>query len=70
LLDLGLVDEVVPEPLGGAHNDPAAASDSLKAALLRNLEELLPLPKPELLQKRYQKFRAFGQVVEKQTAPA
>jgi acetyl-CoA carboxylase carboxyl transferase subunit alpha len=67
---LGLVDEVIPEPLGGAHNDPAVASNNLKGALLRHLEQLLALSGPERLQKRYDKFRAFGQVMEKQKATA
>src|SRR3954466_15821398 len=70
LKEVGLVDEVIAEPLGGAHNDPAAASESLKTALLRHLEELLALSAPERLQKRYQKFRAFGQVMDKQKAVA
>jgi len=65
LKELGLVDEVIPEPLGGAHNDPAVASDNLKTVLLRHLEELLALSGPERLDKRYQKFRSFGQVMEK-----
>jgi acetyl-CoA carboxylase carboxyl transferase subunit alpha len=67
---LGLVDEVIPEPLGGAHNDATVASDNLKGALLRHLEQLLALSGPERLQKRYDKFRAFGQVMEKQKATA
>ena len=70
LKELGLVDEVIPEPLGGAHNDSTLASDNLKAALLRHLEQLLALSGPERLQKRYDKFRAFGQVMEKQKAAA
>jgi acetyl-CoA carboxylase carboxyl transferase subunit alpha len=60
LLALGLVDEVVPEPLGGAHNDPAATSATLRDVLLRHLEQLLRLPAEERLKQRYAKFRAFG----------
>jgi acetyl-CoA carboxylase carboxyl transferase subunit alpha len=70
LKDLNLVDEIIPEPLGGAHNDPAMAAESLKSALLRHLEELLALSAPERLQKRYDKFRNFGHVMEKQKAAA
>jgi acetyl-CoA carboxylase carboxyl transferase subunit alpha len=70
LKELGLVDEVIPEPLGGAHNDAAIASNHLKAALLRHLEELLALSGAERLQNRYQKFRAFGQVMDKQKSAA
>src|SRR6185369_8259851 len=47
LLELNLVDEVVPEPLGGAHNDPKTTADTMKDVLLRNLETLLQLPAPE-----------------------
>src|SRR6476661_2040116 len=49
LLELGLVDEIVPEPLGGAHNDPATMAKTLKEALLKHLEELLQLPAAERL---------------------
>jgi acetyl-CoA carboxylase carboxyl transferase subunit alpha len=65
LLELKLVDEIVPEPLGGAHNDPATTAQTLRQALLRNLEELLALPTKEVLQRRYAKFRAIGHFIEK-----
>ncbi len=70
LYELKLVDEIVPEPLGGAHNDWAATASALKERLVANLEELLKLPTSELLQKRYEKFRAFGHFLEKPTPPA
>jgi acetyl-CoA carboxylase carboxyl transferase subunit alpha len=70
LQDLGLVDEVVPEPLGGAHNDAQVSADNLKNALLRNLETLQKMCGPQRLRGRYDKFRAFGQVMEKQKAAA
>jgi acetyl-CoA carboxylase carboxyl transferase subunit alpha len=57
---LDLVDELVPEPLGGAHRNHRVAADNLKAALLKHLAELKQLPVDELLEKRYQKFRAIG----------
>jgi len=57
---LNLVDELIPEPLGGAHRNHELAADNLKAALLRNLAELRPIPIEELLEKRYQKFRIIG----------
>jgi acetyl-CoA carboxylase carboxyl transferase subunit alpha len=60
LLRFGLVDEVVPEPLGGAHLDRAAMSATLKAALLRHLADLRALPSQALLDGRYAKFRAMG----------
>ena len=65
LLALGLVDEIVPESPGGAHNDPAETAASLKAALLRNLEDLKKLPSPDRLKLRYDKFRAHGRFTEK-----
>ena len=64
LKELGLVDEVVPEPLGGANNDPKAAADTLKAALVRHLEELQKLSPRERLDQRYGKFRSFGRFTE------
>ena len=57
---LDLVDELVPEPLGGAHHDHRLAADNLKAMLLKHLNELKQLPIDELLEQRYQKFRAIG----------
>jgi acetyl-CoA carboxylase carboxyl transferase subunit alpha len=68
LRDLGLVDELIPEPLGGAHNDEASAAASLKDALLRNLAEVAALPVAERLKRRYEKFRAFGRFQEKRAA--
>src|SRR5437773_3870416 len=69
LLDLGLADEVIPEPLGGAHNDPATTAETLKRALLTNLEGLLKAPTAELLKSRYEKFRKYGHF-EEVPAPA
>ena len=64
LLELKLVDEIVPEPLGGAHTDMNATAVTLKAHLLKHLEEILALPVPERLKKRYEKFRAHGHFIE------
>jgi acetyl-CoA carboxylase carboxyl transferase subunit alpha len=69
LLELGLADEVVSEPLGGAHNDPAATAGTLKQHLLRNLEQLQQIPAADRLQQRYKKFRAFGHYADKQAPP-
>ena len=66
LLELGLVDEVVPEPLGGAHTDPEATAVLLKDALLKHLEQLQAMVPAERLKQRYAKFRSFGHVLEKQ----
>lgn len=65
LLELKLVDEIVPEPLGGAHNDPAVTAQNLKTHLLKHLNELLALPAAERLKKRYEKYRAHGHFLEK-----
>lgn len=63
LLELGLVDEVIPEPLGGAHRDVATMAVSLKFRLIENLERLDSVSPDKLLDMRYQRLRAFGQFV-------
>ena len=70
LHELGLVDEIIPEPLGGAHNDPAATAQTLKQHLLKHLKQLQRLSAADRLKLRYQKFRAFGQFLEPQPAAA
>jgi acetyl-CoA carboxylase carboxyl transferase subunit alpha len=60
LKELNLVDDIVPEPLGGAHRDPKTAAESLKLAILHHLGELKKFSTPELLAGRYAKFRAMG----------
>ncbi len=57
---LGVIDEIVPEPNGGAHLDPEAAFEQLDAALRRHLEELLKLSDSRLLEQRMAKYRAMG----------
>lgn len=64
LLTLGLIDEVVPEPEGGAHQDWEAMAAILNMVLVRSLEELRELPADELLERRYEKFRRMGQFFE------
>jgi acetyl-CoA carboxylase carboxyl transferase subunit alpha len=61
---LGLVDEVLPEPMGGAHNDPAEMAQTMKKRLLRNLEDLKKHSGSDRLKQRYQKYRAYGHVQE------
>lgn len=68
LLELGLVDEIVPEPLGGAHHDSALAARTLKSHLLNNLEKLKEISSSDRLKARYSKFRAYGKFKEKQEA--
>ncbi len=60
LLELGLVDVVVPEPPGGAHEDPKAAADFLREHLRRELDRLAGLTCAELVEHRYGKFRKMG----------
>ena len=60
LLELGLVDTVIPEPLGGAHRDPEAMAAMLKKVLLDTLREIMRLPTAELLERRYQRLRGYG----------
>ena len=57
---LGLIDEILPEPLGSAHGDPETTAETLKSALLRNLVELSAVPLETLLEQRYQKYRGMG----------
>jgi acetyl-CoA carboxylase carboxyl transferase subunit alpha len=64
LLELKLVDEIVPEPLGGAHRDAEITAATLKEHLLKHLEEVLSLPVPDRLKLRYEKYRAFGHFEE------
>ncbi len=64
LLEMGLVDEIVPEPEGGAHLDHEAAAALLDPVLERSLRELQALPLSELLQRRYEKYRRMGQFFE------
>ncbi len=60
LLKMGIIDEVIPEPLGGAHTDPERMAQALKEMIERNLKELNTLKKEELLKLRYKKFREIG----------
>jgi acetyl-CoA carboxylase carboxyl transferase subunit alpha len=64
LLRLGIIDEIIPEPLGGAHRDHREAASSVKSFLIRSLRELAEPPRPELLQRRYDRFRRIGTFIE------
>jgi len=61
----GVVDRIVPEPLGGAHRDHKAAADAVKAALVETLAEVRSVPTRHLLDRRYAKFREIGRVKRK-----
>lgn len=60
LKQLGIVDEVLPEPVGAAHSDPLQATETLKAAIIRHLDELTKMSGQQRQELRYQKFRAIG----------
>jgi len=64
LAGMSLIDEVVPEPKGGAHHDVRSAAGNLKAALIRHIDELEALTDEEMLNARYEKFRQAGQWAE------
>jgi len=68
LLELKLVDEVIAEPLGGAHNNPVEMGKILKKHLIENLETLGKMSSSERLKARYEKFRAYGHYTEKKEA--
>jgi len=64
LLELGLIDKVVREPLGGAHRNPHSMAVRLKAVLLNQLDELEALPMTDLLDLRYKRLRGYGAYTE------
>jgi len=60
LLEFGLIDKIVREPLGGAHRNPRSMAVRLKAVLMNQLDELEAMPLPDLLEQRYQRLRSYG----------
>ncbi len=60
LLELGVIDEIIPEPLGGAHLDYETTAANIKEALIRNFDKLLAMPVKDLLAQRIEKFRKMG----------
>ena len=65
LLNLGVIDEIVPEPPGGAHSDPEAAAAALGDALQRHLGQLRKLKTDKLLKRREEKYLSMGALTEK-----
>ncbi len=65
LKKLGIIDEIIKEPLGGAQNDPHSVADLMRKEIVRVLSELRKLPAAELVQKRFDKFRNMGRWTEK-----
>lgn len=68
-LRLGVVDEVISEPLGGAHRNTELAANRVKEALIKHIDELSKLSVPKLLDKRYRKFRNMGAFEEVKPEP-
>ncbi len=64
LVSLGICDEIIPEAAGGAHRNAALTAAKLRASIKKHLRELTEMSSTELLEKRYQKFRAMGSFVE------
>jgi acetyl-CoA carboxylase carboxyl transferase subunit alpha len=64
LIKYGIIEEIIPEPLGGAHYQPTDVAATLKASILKQLERLKGLSSEELLDARYAKFRKVGQFIE------
>ncbi len=64
LLEIGIVDDVLQEPRGGAHRNPVAMAKNLKQSILQNLVHLKTLSKEELIAQRYSKFRNTGQYLD------
>lgn len=64
LLQLGIIDEEIKEPLGGAHNDASMTAKNIKNAISKALKELEKIPEDKLIEERYAKFRAMGKFIE------
>jgi len=67
LHNLGIMDEIIPEPLGGAHRNYKDAADALRLALVRSLEALMAMPIERVLEGRYEKYRRIGSFIEAET---
>lgn len=64
LIKFDLIEEIIPEPIGGAHLDHEAAADFLKASIIKNLDELCQLDAETLISQRYDRFRKLGRFLE------
>jgi acetyl-CoA carboxylase carboxyl transferase subunit alpha len=64
LLELGVIDEIIPEPPGGAHRHPQLVADRIKSVVLKHLKEIAPLSKTKLLERRVAKFSSMGRFIE------
>ena len=64
LYELGLVDSVIPEPLGGAHRDVDVMAGTLKQSLLKNLDARAKKPTDDLIEARYKRLMSYGQFTD------
>lgn len=64
LMKFEIINEIIPEPLGGAHRDPRATAKSVKEAVLKSIEELKKKPLSRLIEDRYRKIRKMGSITE------
>lgn len=64
LLDLGVIDEIIHEPRGGAHTDYISTAEEIKAALLKYLKKMTPWSAPKLTARRFEKFAAMGEFIK------
>jgi acetyl-CoA carboxylase carboxyl transferase subunit alpha len=64
LIELGAIDEIIPEPPGGAHRYPQQVADRIKSVVLKHLKELAMLSKTKLLERRFKKYSSMGKFIE------
>ena len=69
LLNFGIIDTIVPEPLGGAHRDPQAAADNIKHIILNGIKEVSSISKDDMVKARYEKFRRIGRFIDPAKTP-
>ena len=62
ILDLGLIDEIIPEPLGGAHRSFDQASSNLSKVLIKSLDRLTNIPSNSLVENRYERLMSYGSI--------
>lgn len=60
LFDMGIIDGIIKEPLGGAHRNPQEAAENIRAVIKKDIESLKKIPKTKLIEMRYDKFRSMG----------